>query len=415
MKILRLFNKISQALFFAFALSSVLLIISEIMMLTHGKADDTFSLVLVNLSSFFKQSISFVLCFFIVLAFTKGKREVKAFWCLFSLIACIVAMTAIFKSANEILLSIVISAFGIYCFEKFDGVFSMPMLLFFSIIFGVLTGFLYELFNDYLAQLSQSVSDKGIISSVLFSVVDGLSTIIDGSLFREIFFTKSPGGAVFYNGEIITGVKDLFKEGYRGRLVSAYLSGHYFTLFAAFGMAYSLFSKLKNQQKYSLIFTASSAIFSGNIYLFSLFLFLQSPFLFFGLMLLNILSYITAYLMNITVGYIYNGSLIEMLINIRNPLYIIAVGIIFICLGYFLTNFITEKHCISDFLNIYIPKDLTDTVENLGGVGNIIRLKDNRVEVRNIKLINTLKLECKLEENEVEIDNDIYSRLSEYI
>ena len=177
----------------------------------------------------------------------------------------------------------------------------------------------------------------------------------------------------------------------------------------------ALSGQLKSTGRLTLIITAVCSVLSGNIFPFLIFIFLESPFLFLSLVFINILAYVSAYVLDISVGYILNGSIIEMIIYFNNGVYLISVGVVFICIGYFVAKYVAEKHGISDCLNIYIPKKLRKLVENLGGIKNLIRFKDECLEVRNPKLVNTLELECEIKENIVSSRDENFMQLQDYV
>jgi hypothetical protein len=114
-------------------------------------------------------------------------------------------------------------------------------------------------------------------------------------------------------------------------------------------------------------------------------------------------------------GYQLNGGIIEMLINFNNGVYLIAGGVVFIAIGYFVYKFIYEKHGISSCVKIYIPTGLTSFVEALGGIKNIVRFRDNDLQVRNPKLVNTVMIDCEINENIIISKDERFLKLMEYL
>ena len=78
-------------------------------------------------------------------------------------------------------------------------------------------------------------------------------------------------------------------------------------------------------------------------------------------------------------------------------------------------KYILLRFGISDIYNVYIPSRLNGIVDSLGGVGNIIRSKNNFIEVRNPALVNELYLDCDINENIIKSDNEMFIELTEYI
>lgn len=416
MRALRLFNKINLSLSFTFVISSVLLVLSEIMNLMGSRGDGDFSLLLTALSTAFYKMIPFVLCFFVTQKLTKDNGGFKGFFnsfCLACAIACLNAVST--SSSFEFVTALIVTYFGTYLFLRFDTKAAVLLDIISSLLFGVLLGYLSEPFENFIMWLGKLISGKGIFSSVAFSAIDSIFTDFDIDSFKNIFFHKSFGGTMFMNDEIVTGAKDLFSSGYDGKYVSTYLSGHYFSLFLIAGIGASLFKKMKGSQKIVIAVTVICAVLSGNFFLFYILIFLESPFLFLSAVMLNILCFVSSYILNLGMGYILNGSVFEMLMYLDNGVYLFAGGAVFVCIGFFTTAYIIEKHGISDCLNTYIPNRLKNVVTNLGGITNIIRFKDNTAEVRNPKLVNTLELNCEIDENIIKCNSEGFAELKEYI
>lgn len=398
-----------------FVISSLLLAVSEILKLLNTTLNKEFSALFISVSDLLYKAIPFIFCYFAVLVMSKGKREFKAFWsvlCLFVLFNC----AGIFGGMNfSVLTALFISLIFIYCFDRLEPWVALLLTAVLSVLLGILFGYLSEILENFVMLISKLIAGKGALSSALFSICESLFSLFDINNFREAFFYKSFGGSLLFNGEIVTGVKDLFADGYSGKLVSTYLSGHYFVLFSISGISASLYFELKGFQKITLLITTACVILSGNIFIFLIYIFLESPFLFLSAVAVNVLSYMCSYILNLDMGYIYNGSVFEMFMYMKNGVYLFSGGIVFACIGFFVTKYVVEKHGISDCVNTYIPTRLKRITENLGGVANIIRFKDCKAEVRNPELVNTLELECEIEENTVSSKNELFCELSDYI
>ena len=65
-------------------------------------------------------------------------------------------------------------------------------------------------------------------------------------------------------------------------------------------------------------------------------------------------------------------------------------------------------------MNIYIPSRLNGFVKKLGGIENIIRIKDSKIEVRNPQLVNLIEGSCEIKGNIVEADKNLTDDLEEY-
>lgn len=415
MKVYRLLNKIQNTILLPFAIASVFLVLSELSLIISNTSNTFISSVFGGLSGLFEHLIGYLFCFFITMIMTKGKRGLKGFWsiiCL-SVTGNIITDTAAFELF--FIISLLIAFFSVFCFNHFDAWIAFIFTIVMSILVGLLVLLVDGYYNDFVMNIAGFISGKGVFSSVLFALFDSLSSLINSESVKNMIFHNSFGGAYFIRENIVTGVKDLFESGFNGDEISTYLSGHYFTLFAVCGAAASLFDELKGIQRVTLILTAVSAVLSGNLFLFLLFIFFESPMLFLFFSFVNILCYASAFLIKLGMGYIFNGSVIELIINAENIIYLISGGIIFICIGYFTVRIVNTKFGISDSLNTYIPSRLNKVVSALGGIMNIIRFKNDKLEVRNPELVDTLSLECEIEENIVSSNNSDFIDLKEYL
>ena len=408
-------NRLQTSSLFPYIFGSAFLVIAEALLLIGNNISSENEMLFYSFSELFYRLLGYVFCYFITLELTHKKHAFAAFWSVLCLAVINTAVSSFYDETTPYIIGIIVAVFCAYCFNRLDRVLSLSLTMICAILFGVLIGFLIDYRDNFIMSLSHLISGKGFFSPVLFSVSDNILSLLGIDTLKDMIFYKSYGGSLVYSGEIVTGVKDLFSAGYNGELVWTYLSGHYFLLFALVGMAISLFFTLKGVQKYILLVVTIGAVFSGNISILLLFFFLESPFLFFSILLIGVLAYLSAYILELGVGYILNGSIIEMIMYIDKPVYLLAGGIVFIAIGYFVFKFSFEKYGISDTLNCYIPTRLSSFVKALGGVNNIIRYKDNALEVRNPKLIDTVSIECEISENLVKSKDKRLIELKEYL
>lgn len=408
-------NKLQTASLFPFILCSVFIVAAEILQLVGNSINTGNDAVFTNFSELFYMLLSYVFCYFITLNLTDGKHAFKGFWSVLCLAVFNTALYSFYSSSSVFFAGILIALFCSYCFNKFDKILSMSVTIISAIVFGILFGFLIDYWNNAVMSLAQMISGKSYFSAVLFSVFDNIFSLFGIDTLKDMIFYKSYGGSIIYGGEIVTGAKDLFAAGYKGDIISTYLSGHYFLLFSVLGISAAMLANLKGIQKYVLIIVGASAIISGNMGIVLLFFFLESPFLFIAVLFIGAIAYLTALILNLGVGYIFNGGVIEMIMNFDNPVYLLAGGVVFVAIGYFVYKFIYEKYGISDCLNLYIPTRLSSFVKGLGGIANIVRYKNDGLEVRNPKLIDTVKIDCEINENIVKTTDDRMIELKEYL
>lgn len=415
MRVFNGLNKLQTASLFPFIFCSVFIAIAEILQLTGRNIGPDAGNILNNFSQLFYFLLGYVFCYFITLQLTDGRHAFKGFWSLVCLAMVNTAIYSFYDAGSVYFIGIIVAVFCVFCFNKFDKLLAMSVSVICSVLFGILFGFMIDYWNDFMMWIAESISGKGNFSAVLFSIFDNILSLFGIDTLKDMIFYKSYGGSIVYGGEIVTGVKDLFDAGYKGEIVSAYLSGHYFLLFALLGIAVAMLANLKGIQKYVLAVITAGALISGNISIFLLFMLLESPFLFAAILFIGAISYLTAFILNLDMGYIFSGGVIEMIINLNNPVYLFAGGIVFVAIGYFFYKFSYEKHGISDSMNTYIPTRLNSFVKALGGINNLIRYKDNDLEVRNPKLIDTVAIECEINENIVTSDDERFIELKEYL
>lgn len=409
-------NKLQTASLLPFAVCSAFIALSEILLVCSGGLNGSVKDVFTDFSDLFKMLCGYVFCYFLTVRLTKGREIYKGFW---SVLCLLLFNTAAFSFYSEregvYFFGIIASLFCTYCFNRFGGAVALSVSVISSVLFGILFGFIGEYWNNFVMWLADIISNKGAFSSALFAVFDNIFSLLGIDTLKEMMFHKSYGGSLFYGNELLTGVKDLFAGGYSGKLVSAYLSGHYFLLFAIVGVCLSLFFDLKGGQKYVLAFTALGAVISGNFSLIFLFLFFESPFIFIALLIISAIAYLSAYILDLGVGYTFGGGIIELIVNFDNGVYLIAGGVVFAALGYFVYKYCLEKYGITDCYNTYIPTRLNAFVKALGGVNNIVRFKGDYLEVRNPKLVDCFSVECEIEENMIKSKDERFNELREYL
>lgn len=406
-----IFNKIQNSSLIAFFICSIILLISAVLQLIGLYAHGSTALLINDFSSAFIRIQPYVFCCFITQYNTTEKRFFKSFWS----VLCLLILSTAYGDSVSFIGGIIVALFCSFFFERFNKYISLSVTIITALIFGLLLRNTAPFFTDFQMTAAYTISAKGIISTVLFAVINTALTVFDNNSFENLFFYKSYGGTLVSGNEVITGIKDLFESGYNGELISDYLTGHFFLLFALLGIALALSDELKSAQKICLITVTVCAVFSGNMSLLLLFLFFESWHIFFSAVLLSALSYLSASLLDIRVGYLLDGGIFEMILNINKPVYLIVGCLVFVAIGYFCAKYTSLKFGISDRLNVYIPTRLNRLVHSLGGIVNIIKINDDTVEVRNPKLVNNFEIDCEIRENIIKINDEKIKELKEYI
>ncbi len=411
MRAYNLFNKIHNSALLAFIISSVFILIAELLQLLGYHISNEADVVLLNFSQLLLKLVPYVFCYFISMHFTNSERWLKAFWA----VVCL----CVFETASGISISffagIVAALMYSYFFERFNKYISFSVTLLSSVVFGLAMSYLGDIFKDILMGAARFVSDKGLVTAVLFSVISTVLCLFGSNSFNELFYYKSYGGTIVKYDNVITGIKDLFENGYSGEQLADYMTGHYFLLFVILGVMLALADELKAVQKICLLITMLCSFISGDISLALFFVFLESPFLFILITIISAICHVTAHLLDIRMGYLFSGSIVEMFGSIDKPVYFFVCAVVFVAIGYFVTRYSNIKAGISDCLNIYIPTRFNHLLNALGGIVNVIKVNDDVAEVRNPKLVNTFDLKCEIRENLVKVEDDEIKELGEYL
>lgn len=411
MRAYNLFNKIHNSALLAFIISSVFILIAELLQLLGYHISNEADVVLLNFSQLLLKLVPYVFCYFISMHFTNSERWLKAFWA----VVCL----CVFETASGISISffagIVAALMYSYFFERFNKYISFSVTLLSSVVFGLAMSYLGDIFKDILMGAARFVSDKGLVTAVLFSVISTVLYLFGSNSFNELFYYKSYGGTIVKDDNVITGIKDLFENGYSGEQLADYMTGHYFLLFVILGVMLALADELKAVQKICLLITMLCSFISGDISLALFFVFLESPFLFILITIISAICHVTAHLLDIRMGYLFSGSIVEMFGSIDKPVYFFVCAVVFVAIGYFVTRYSNIKAGISDCLNIYIPTRFNHLLNALGGIVNVIKVNDDVAEVRNPKLVNTFDLKCEIRENLVKVEDDEIKELGEYL
>lgn len=405
------FNKIHNSSLLAFIISSAFILIAELLQLLGYYIGDGADVVLLNFSQLLLKLVPYIFCYFITMYFTNGERWLKAFWAVICL--------CVFATASGIQLSffagIAAALMYSYFYEHFNKYISFSVTLISSVLVGLAMSYLGDILKDLLMSTARFVSNKGIVTAVLFSVISTILSLFGSNSFNDLFYYKSYGGTMVKDDNVITGIKDLFENGYSGEQLADYMTGHYFMLFVILGVMLALADELKAVQKVCLLITMLCSFVSGNISLALLFIFIESPFLFILITIISAVCSVTSHLLDIRMGYLFSGGIAELFTSLDKPVYFFVCAVVFVAIGYFVTRYSNVRAGISDCFNTYIPTRFNYLLGALGGIANIIKISDDVAEVRNPKLVNTFDLKCEIRENLVKVEDEKLKELGEYL
>lgn len=405
------FNKIHNSSLLAFIISSAFIVIAELLQLLGYYIGDGADVVLLNFSQLLLKLVPYIFCYFITMYFTNGERWLKAFWAVICL--------CVFATASGIQISffagIAAALMYSYFYEHFNKYISFSVTLISSVLVGLAMSYLGDVLKDLLMSTARFVSDKGIVTAVLFSVISTILSLFGSNSFNDLFYYKSYGGTMVKDDNVITGIKDLFENGYSGEQLADYMTGHYFMLFVILGVMLALADELKAVQKVCLLITMLCSFVSGNISLALLFIFIESPFLFILITIISAVCSVTSHLLDIRMGYLFSGGIAELFTSLDKPVYFFVCAVVFVAIGYFVTRYSNVRAGISDCFNTYIPTRFNHLLGALGGIANIIKISEDVAEVRNPKLVNTFDLKCEIRENLVKVEDEKLKELGEYL
>lgn len=411
MRVYNLFNRIHNSALFAFIISSVFILIAELLQLMGYYIGNEADVALFNFSQLLLNLVPYIFCYFITMYFTNGERWLKAFWAVICL--------CVFATASDINISffagIAAALMYSYFYEHFNKYISFSVTLISSVLIGLAMSYLGDVLKDVLMGTARFVSDKGMVTAILFSVISTMLSLFGSNSFNDLFYYKSYGGTIVKDDNVITGIKDLFENGYSGEQLADYMTGHYFLLFVILGVMLALADELKAVQKICLFITMLCSFVSGNISLALLFIFIESPFLFILITIISAVCYITSHLLDIRMGYLFSGGMVEMFSSLDKPVYFFVCAVVFVAIGYFVTRYSNVKAGISDCFNTYIPTRFNHLLNALGGIVNIVKINEDIAEVRNPKLVNTFDLKCEIRENLVKVEDEKIRDLGEYL
>ncbi len=297
------------------------------------------------------------------------------------------------------------SALLIVLIKKLDLFYAFILSVLLSVMFAVILFLLASPFQKLLNLLAATLYNK----PTLFGVVNNVYSMLFGNELGNLIYHKSYGGAVFSEGEIVSGVISSFlnKPDAPSGSVSAFLTGQYFTnIFLPIGIFLALFSRIKEHYLLPFSLTMLLSIVFGNNILLGVFLFFYNPFLYFGYLLTVFICYLVPRLMHLSIGFAHHASLFELISYGNNWVYFILIGFVLTVMMYFVCILVLSKYDLAS--KRYFPKEVKALVNALGGERNIINIDQAKLYVTNPNLIDVLKVDCEIKGNEITlIDSDL--------
>ncbi|MBE6742468.1 MAG: hypothetical protein E7570_09245 [Ruminococcaceae bacterium] len=295
------------------------------------------------------------------------------------------------------LLSIILSLAFSFITEKLSLINAFAVCSLISLAIALGLGLSYDLLLSLLKSFCTQMKGRGAI----IGMINNAYSLAFSENLASLFYNNDYSGTAYVNGEIVSGVTNIFKaQGVAGDSVSRFLTGKYFVnIFLSLGIFALLFNKLEDEKKTAFSLCFALGVIFGDVRLFALFVLVYNPIMYLGYLALIIVSYLTAYLLDIRIAYERAGSVFELFRDFDKPFYFILAGVVLSILTYFLESIIISKVDFSG--RKILPKEVRQIVKALGGERNIERAEEGIITVTNPNLINILSLDCEIKGDKV--------------
>ena len=280
-----------------------------------------------------------------------------------------------------------------------------------SLFAGVLISVLFILINDGYTELLRSFA--GLIKGrgAVFGVLSGVFNLFLGQGFDELFYHKAYSATTLINERIVSGAVDTFAAADSPqKSASEFLCGKYLAgIFIPAGIFVSLYDRLRKEVLFAFLFSLALSLLFGDSRIFHFMLLTVSPLLYIGSLILTFIAYTVCAFVDIRIGFVNGGNIIELFRYMDKPVYFILTGLITAVLSYFLTRLIAAKFNLLSFNEL--PRGVRKLVNSLGGRENILKVENGCVTVANPNLIDILNLDCEIHENSVTLIPDDFNLL----
>lgn len=336
----------------------------------------------------------------------------RAVACVFGYVAFDLTFFAISNTHFGFAFVIIYSFFISLISAKIDTISLFYILLISGVIAGVTIGALYDYLYSILRAFCAFISKKPL----LFGFSNNIYSVMLGNNFESLMLNKYYSASTIVNNELVAGVKNAFMLNTDSpiRAVSYYMSGKYFlSVFVTLGYFISIYSRLSSNQAYAFALVSVLSFCFGDIKLFALFLLVYNPVVYLSYLVATFACYLVPVLLDIRIGYLNNGSIIELIKYGKSWIYFFISGIIIAVMSYFLVQIAVSRFDITQ--NKILPRDVRKIVTALGGERNIESINSDSVSVKNPNLIDILKLDCEIHENIITLKYGDLELLKEFL
>lgn len=280
-----------------------------------------------------------------------------------------------------------------------------------TVIAALIFSVLYLPVFNFTKAFAGSIKGNGL----LFSVFENPLSLTINSKFSDLFYYSGYSSTQVIGDKIVSGAINIFKANTDEpqAIVSHFLSGKYFVnIFVAIGMFLYIYKKLDRKEMNCLtLLTILSAVF-GIGDLFSFYILIYNPILYFAYLGLTLISYLLPGFVDISIGFVNNASLFELIQYGNRWIYFILIGLVIGFMSFVLAIIVDTKY---NFQNRRLfPKEVKKILNALGGEENIDRINADNILVKNPNLIDIIKLDCDIHQNQVTLLYDDFELLKKY-
>ena len=207
-----------------------------------------------------------------------GSRTKCGVWSVLSYGLFTALFTAVTNSDPGLLWPILLGLGAVLCKDRVGEKQGMLLLPVLALSLAGLLGATHGYYESALLWLLRKLGNNNAVAGTMFGVLNTLLRPLSAA-FEQPVYLHSAGGAVWLDGQILTGAKTIFAAKPDRLATALFLSGKGLQLFLLPGFACTLADCGKSRSKAALALFTVGCVLSGHTELFTVFLVLSSPFL----------------------------------------------------------------------------------------------------------------------------------------
>ena len=354
----------------------------------------------------------FVLCASGFLTFYRTDSAKKALAAVFLLLTADTVFFALTETHVALLPALAFAIGLAELLHKTDLLYGYFAGLLLSVTVALALGSLHQFIWNAVVHFAYLLQGRGVV----FGMLHPLFSLLFSGSFEALFYHADVGGTVLVNQQLVSGAADIFFADTSApkRVVALFLSGQFFVnVFVTLGLALCLLPRLRDGERIAFSMACLTAFFCGDYRLEAVFLLVWNPFAFVAYLFLNGVAYLSAAMLDIRIGFTQNASLGQLLRYGNHWWLFLLLGAVLFALTYSLLRLVLLRFPVANPLRY--PAQVKQLLRALGGVDNIERLQDERVYVKNPQVINILRVNCDIRENEVTLCQEDLLLLKRYM